>query len=570
MHGIPPHNLLWRLLRHVTPIRVWICVAVLAVAVIAIAIIFVPWHRKPPPAAECGQPLVLVEAVAPDIEPTISGLASRFQDSHRDPTGCPRYSMLVYQATLGDMVRALHQQWSPDSNDRLAEGYFQPTRDVGPEPDGWIPGSSAEAWLAGANDAEAIPRLRLGKPLGWTEPVVAIPDELLAQLPPGTADRPWSWGELRPVLRDHTIGLVRPNPATSTAGLLHTMALYSGMDPASGDIRQLEQEISGNVGQGGYPAGGEVELLCHQPSQQQRVAFLVSAQTLHQYRGRACSSRAYQQLSLSRVPGLDHPYVALSWPGRLEQQRRTAGDDFEHWLRTDLAAVNALHDATGARPGMIADRTATNQVWAEYQSARANGRVLIAVDRSAPMAESGLHSNVGSPLEAATVAVRQSLTLLGTADKVGVWTFAGRPNGFTITKLIALGPLTADKRAKLADLEISADSGADRSPLYQVVDEGLQELTETRPSSAADVSALIVIVDGSNLNSGEKLVSLQDRLPDAGNIPVYVLAIRASACYDLSRDLAKTVGGACTTTQPDSLIDDLHTRLAGLWKGASS
>jgi hypothetical protein len=257
----------------------------------------------------------------------------------------------------------------------------------------------------------------------------------------------------------------------------------------------------------------------------------------------------------------------------VQARRHDANADFEHWLHTDPTATDALRKATGAATGSVPDRTDTTRAWTEYLQERASGRVLIAVDNSEPMAESVPGRNEGSPLEGSVAAVRQALTLLGSADQVGVLTFAGRDgHDPRITSLVDLGGLDANRRGRLADLKISADLAAGQSPLYQVVDQGLHQLAARRPATATDVSALVVITAGNDLNSGESLVRLQDRLLElpisSGEIPVYVLSFTQAACTDLNKVLADTVGGACTLTQPDSVVGDLRKRLAGLWKGA--
>lgn len=558
-----------------------------------------------PPLTECHQPLAMNILVSPDLEQTVTPLAATYQRAQHDGAGCPRYAMTVYPAPPGNVRQAFRQQWTWLPDDTTSQ-YFQPTRDVGPQPAIWIPGSSAEAWLvggdpkAGGSGSGTAPvpsppagkglQISVGDPLAWTRPVVAVPQALADRLPGGPSNHDagsWRWSALLPALRQAGADLVRPNPTSTSIGLLHTMALYSALDNAGDQIRRLENSLNATIQQDNYRADDDAEMLCRYADIAQRsthTALLVADRSLTRYLSSSggCSSKPAPlvRLVLDGVPAMDHPFVTVSEPGHMQAPRLAAAADFERWMRSDADAQDQLRAATGGYPGDVAQADQTRKTMDTYQRQRARGRVLIALETSNSMAEPTGDNNEGSPLDASKSAIEQAMTLLGTDDEVGLLVFnaraAGRP---TITTPISLGRLNdkvggQSRRSQLIAMSgTRADAEADRSPLYEVIDRGLSDLARHRSGPDADVSALVVITYGRRL-SGETFTALQSRLGSlqdtAGAVPVHVLAFHGNACKDLAAALAETVGGSCLVTTPGRIASDLRTRLAGLWKGAAT
>lgn len=188
--------------------------------------------------------------------------------------------------------------------------------------------------------------------------------------------------------------------------------------------------------------------------------------------------------------------------------------------------------------------------------------------------------NEGTPLEASTAAIKQAPSLLGTDDEVGLWTFSARDRlHSTIGKLFNVGPLDVpvngqSRRSRLMNPNVTVDPLAGYSPLYGVIDQGLDELARDRAGPSRDIVALVVITDGRRRNlAGETLAGLLSRLNSAGSparsIQVYVLAFHdRDVCTDLSATLDATVGGGhCQATTAGRVTNDLRKLLAGLWKG---
>jgi hypothetical protein len=595
----PKSRLVRRLLRLLERRPTRIVAGAVIVAAVSGAVITLVAHRadgshQPAPRAACPHPLVVNVLASADLEQTVEDSARRFEQHRRTVDGCPIYTMMVYSNSPEIVARAW-QQWRRRPEDP-SPATFQQTG--GPAPTIWIPGSSPEAWLAGGQPATpgraaqqpplagSVPALWVRKPLAWTQPVVAVSPEISAQL--GLADNSsggWSWSDLLPKLVGAHVALVRARPTLSSGGLVHTLGLYQSLDDET--ALGLEKGISARTtGEGAYPATDEADILCrYQPADKKKVALLVDTQSLTRYQNGSgnCSSNSQPaelvSVPLAHVPGLDHPFVTVQWPGRLQARRLAASDDFENWLRSDLPARLGA-SAAGPQPPTpdhdlpVPTQTETTKAMDRYRKFATPGRVLIGLESSALMAEQDPTFHVGSQLDVAKLAVERSMGLLGGEDQVGLLTFqaqTGRRPEITDVVPLDVRPgrtSTAVDQLTTKLRTITADPDADSSPLYDAIDHGVHDVVGNHRDSG-QIAAVVVITDGRRQQAGENLTTLQRKLLPLGqSVPVYVLTFHGGICSALGSTLSDT-GGSCQQTTSGSVGRDLRQRLASLWKGTA-
>ncbi|NEY37049.1 solute-binding protein, partial [Streptomyces sp. PRKS01-65] len=178
--------------------------------------------------APCRPALELRVLTDPDLEPTIRAAADAYLTSDGNTTGdgCRRSGITVYSAGSADAVAALRGQtgaWQEPHEDGA-----HPQRDVGPQPDVWIPASRADAARVRlGQDTDAVAALDPDeKPLAYSPVVLAVPQDLAAeQLDQRRGPR---LNEMIDALRERRedAGVRRPDPEFADTGLLATVGLY--------------------------------------------------------------------------------------------------------------------------------------------------------------------------------------------------------------------------------------------------------------------------------------------------------------------------------------------------------
>lgn len=282
---------------------------------------------------------------------------------------------------------ASHNGSGPDgdrnSADPDGDKTFQPLDGVGPQPDIWIPDSTAELDLVRQSLApRGIVELSgKAKPVAYSPLVLGLPATLEPQFPAGSSETAaHTWDDLLTALGGLSSPprLLRPGPTTSGAGLLHTVGRYLAGDgslPSARDdvaaelergrIRAMERELS----TGGYPAEDSSVLLGALKDKAEAnpgrglddVGVLISEKALVDFNesdergtgplpGAAPGSSGpcsdfqpvprNQQLTAyypKGVPALDHPFVRVSWmAAEADTARRAeAVERFRTWLTDD-------------------------------------------------------------------------------------------------------------------------------------------------------------------------------------------------------------------------------------------
>ena len=565
-------------------------------------------------AYPCPLPLQLRVLASPESRAAVAQAADAFEgsDLNRRPLGpadhapaaCRRITLSVYAAPANQVQGAFADTtaWSDGAaavTDGAAAGCtttlttptaaaqagscLVPLRDVGPQPDVWIPDSSAElAEVLARQSAPDAPALETLGSVAGSSLVLGVPGPVADALAAaGVQPHGSSWQSIldalpqRPALR-----LLRPNPATSGTGLLQTVGLYLGYQG------RLEQQVTLPDGQarrleGGFsvpgrPSGDARQLLCElaaRPAGQGAdSAVLVSEQALRRLDGGApdllgCAggpvvvgaprlSRYYP----AGLPALDHPLVTVAWPHSGDQDRRTAAARLlRQWLLDPAGGGRAWteqgFDPPVADPGSTAtpDAPQVAAALAGYTRARLPGRVLFLLDVSGSM-------GFGGKLPGAVAALEQALGVLGPQDGYGVWTFpAAQTQGSGHQEPVPLGSTDPAEGGRVLGALKALPLAAQ---LYEEVSQGLDAL---RDGAGEQPQLLVVVTDGEIRDQNDPAVQqAAARLTtSAGSgrpkVPVVMVALPGADCAAVLDTVATLSGGRCLAAPAD-----LGGRLAGL------
>ncbi|MFF9209485.1 MULTISPECIES: caspase family protein [unclassified Streptomyces] len=126
--------------------------------------------------APCAPPLELRVLTDPDLEPALSAAADAYlvSDADTDDDGCRRTGITVFSAGAADAVAGLRDRtdaWQQPRDDD------DPQRDIGPQPDVWIPASAADVTrVTAGQEPRVFAHLQpMGAPLAYSPVVLAVP-----------------------------------------------------------------------------------------------------------------------------------------------------------------------------------------------------------------------------------------------------------------------------------------------------------------------------------------------------------------------------------------------------------
>ncbi|MFI0481477.1 hypothetical protein [Actinomadura sp. 9N215] len=360
----------------------------------------------------CGQPLELRVLTTPEALTPLRAAAAEFANDSEDD-GCRQYGVTVVPEAgplpLYDGFRLLWRRSAP-ADERHADG----EQLFGPQPDIWIPSSTAEydfipkgpgqvaspVQAGGARSAPKAsnpndpngengengsgangengsggngggdPNFRLRGSLGTSPLVLAlfpdahrsVTDPLAAPLARRTADLLNRIADQDRPLR----AVARPVPETSSAALAATPALYDA-------LRGGDTEDERFAAPADFVAPDAVSLLCRfreQAGAQQSVpprdiAVAVPEQVLHDYdMGRPLGDRCgavdpdaapYANWRLhpyyaADLPTLDYPFVQVRWRGQDTEERDAAVTAFRRWLDRRPLTRQGFRDGRGSVP----------------------------------------------------------------------------------------------------------------------------------------------------------------------------------------------------------------------------
>ncbi|WP_416972384.1 caspase family protein [Streptomyces sp. 4F14] len=477
--------------------------------------------------APCAPPLHLRLLTDPDLEPALTDAANTYTASDANSRdGCRTSGIGVYSARSADVVNTLRGRtdfWQrPRDN-------ADPQRDVGPQPDIWIPATRADFDRAKPEpeDRTFAQLAPVGGPLAYSPLVLAAPgadfDQLTSRpLARMVADAEADGTEVR-----------RPDPEFTDAALLATMGLYA----ESTDTRAAERRIA----HPGALARGGVDLLCADD----RSAALVPEFALYA----DCPGGGWTRrtaLYPDDVPGLAPLFVRVTWDDgdRDADARADAVEGFRRWLtgpegravlgEHGFRSPDAPHPllgttAPGVLPnpgdlGRLAEASAMGAVLDRYRNARGPGRVLFLLDSSGSMDNLWKGPSGGPGL------VQQSLGGLGEkGDRYGVWAVAGT-GGRTHTELLPFGQhKRADAERALTAARAAGVQDAEADP-HRALRDAL-EFMRRQGADSQRPTLVVYLTDDEDNNrlSGRNLDDLLG-LARGAKVPVTMVSLVTGGC----------------------------------------
>ncbi|MFJ4278347.1 substrate-binding domain-containing protein [Streptomyces massasporeus] len=530
-------------------------------------------------SAPCGPSLELRVLTDPDLEPVIRAAADAYVTSDANTTGdgCRRSGVTVNSAGAVAVVTALGERTDAWQQPREDDN---PQRDIGPQPDVWIPATRADVdrvTSAAAREDRVFARLEpQDGPLAYSPVVLAVPKERGAALDPTGR----SLAELTSDLEqaDATTELHRSDPESTDSALLATMGLYGDEPGARGaaDARAAELRLARTA----RPEPSAARLLCTLPGDHAvdgRSAALVPEFLLKTGIGCHPATRVPRIAAYpDDVPGLEPAFVRVRWEDgdRDAEARDDAVDRFRTWLTgTDGRAVLGEHgfrSATGerglldagsapeglvesVRPARRADPSTMRRALERYGNAHGPGRVLFLLDSSGSMAGRWDGSSGGPGI------LKQTLPGLGGEDEYGVWAVHGTGDR-THTELLPFG--THERSAAEHALDKAEVRDAEADPPGALRD--ALEFMRERGSDDERPQLIVHLTDGEDDGrlAGKALEDVVDRARDAG-VPVAMVSLSSSGC-DQGRPaprVAEAGRGRCLDVG-DDLVPALHDEVA--------
>ncbi|MEU9861141.1 VWA domain-containing protein [Streptomyces sp. NPDC047971] len=560
--------------RRRVPVLAW---AALALS-LAVAAGFAVYRALP--ASPCASPRELRLLTDPDSAPTVRKAVNVYLESSANREGdCRRSGITVYAAKAADTVAAFRDSsrfWQDPDTDT------NPQRDIGPQPDIWIPGSAAaveraRSYSGGGSSVE----LTAHEPFVHSPMVLAVPAQLAEGSEKDRFGRPLVQFVEAMTLRAEGAVVARSDPEHTDAGLLATVGLYGNRPGAAAGV---ERGLAP-----GRPLPDGRALLCELPkvpAVDTRTAALVPEHLLRT--GVSCGRQTRTPRVAeypADVPRLTLPFVHVRWDGgdRDKEAREDAVERFRAWLTDPDGAGIAAFTADGYRagagethtpvsppasppaagaladPGRLpdaGDAATMNAALEGYRKANGPGRVLFLLDNSGSMRGSWDGPGGGPGI------IQQSLGGLGGQDEYGLWTVSSKPGAADpYTPVLALGTHRNHDEAKriVGGARIEDNEADPYRALSQAVTAMKAEDDDSRPR-------LIVFVtddeDNTRLTAGDRLESLVTTLGQAG-VPVVMVSLDVGGCAKGRPDerIAVASGGRCLDASGD-LIAGLRDEVA--------
>nr|WP_223188065.1 VWA domain-containing protein [Streptomyces sp. CBMA29] len=554
----------------------------------------------------CPPPVELRLLTDPDAAPTVKKAVAAYLTSGDNHTGsgCRRSGISLVDPKSTDAVTGF--QHAADWRTPRSTGELRPQRDIGAQPDIWIPGSEvtlarAKSLVGKGDDVEFG---SLG-PVAYTPVVLAIPTTL-ASTPASVRGTPL--GQLLDQLRRNNpkaVPVLRADPESTDSAQLATVGVYgqNGAAPVNDAVvGQFERQAAQL-----RPAQPDsYALMCAlagaDPELKDNAAVLVPEQVMTQFNNHAgaktrvgCDNNRLH-LRAPQYPAdvapLDLPFVHVTWKGadRDATARKDAVGRFHTWL-TGAAGQKVFTDdgyrtvggptgtASGSASGTATDTdsgaafpggtvmpatdppdaqwlakyaAAVGSALDRYRHALGPGRVLYLLDKSSSM--DTYWSNSAGALDL----LSQSLDTFGPDDEYGVWTVVGTP---PTRQLVPLGRHSdlAGIRGKVKATKL-VDEESYPGP---ALDAALTEMTE-RQKATSGAQLIVYITDDEDDGhfSGRDLPDLLARIA-ARPVPVEWVSLAPGggcAAGSVGAQIAKTSGGRClnaSSSQVSELRDDV-------------
>ncbi|GGQ62051.1 caspase family protein [Streptomyces flaveolus] len=532
------------------------------------------------PSASCAPPLELRVLTDPDLESTVRAAADAYLTSEENTTGdgCRRSGITVYSAGAADTVTALRKRtgaWQEPRDDDT-----NPQRDVGPQPDVWIPGSRADvARVAEGQDTDAVAVLEADdEAFAYSPIVLAVPQDIAAESLDERSGPPLNRMIDDLLARRGDAEVRRPDPEFTDTGLLATVGLHAGTGTGTGDPRRAESRVA----QPGPPSPTAADLLCTLPDDDavdDRTAALVPEFLMKSGVGCDSARRTPRMAQYpGDVPGLEPVFVRVRWQGadRDETARDDVAGRFRTWLTGERGreafARDGFRAATGSRAlldttedvdGVLrapspltesAGRDAMEASLEGYRGAGGPGRVLFLLDSSGSMAGRWEGPSGGPGL------LKQSLGGLGPRDEYGVWAVHGE-DGDPYDTLLPFGRHARKDAERTVD-RVAEVRDAQADP-YRALRAALDDM-ERRGADDERPGLIVYVTDDEDASrlTGERLDDVLS-LARAVRVPVAMVSLTGGGCDPGKPDarISEASGGRCLDAD-DDLGAALHDEVA--------
>ncbi|MCC2275905.1 VWA domain-containing protein [Streptomyces sp. ET3-23] len=550
------------------------------------------------PGASCANhpPLELRVLTDPDLGSAVRKAADSFMasDANKDGDRCHRTGITVYSAGAAETVDAFRTQYGEWAH--AGRSGFNPVGTVGPQPDVWIPASSASAHRAQDEGSNQSSVLTLDfddrHPLAYAPMVVLVPEQL-AEADGRRAGR--RLAELMTAMKekDKQTEVRRADPRYTDAGLAAARGLYGTDTPRTVELGQRRQGRPAPTGEGlvcalarGTDAGARAA--------DRRTAVLAAEPTLGQYRHCAGETGVTRVAEYpSDVPGLDPVFVHVRWNDarRDEEERDRAVQRFRDWLVSDQgraafrdeafrdgpqapfpSAAPGLRANPGPMPRPLSADEAADTL-EKYRQANDASRVRFLLDSSGSM------SRWWDGPNGAREILRQSLSRFGPEDVYGVWGVASTGSGTPYHELLAFGTHgswagNADKNEQDKAAEAGRKVDDAEPELSSTADTGgaLREALNGMPRGDEDDGhpQMVVVLTDDQGNDRMSAGQLDDLVSFVAGrkVPVVMVSFGSAGCLKDRLDLrvAEASGGRCLDAR-DDLARDLGAEISHVAQG---
>jgi hypothetical protein len=452
---------------------------------------------------------------------------------------------------------------------------------IGPEPDIWIPDSTAEVDAVRSTLPSGGRALGQPRPIGYSPVVVAIPDQLVTADSLDSLEQGQSWSTLYTDFTHLGIRLALPNPGLSETGLFEIAALYGAIGPSA--RRQIE--ASGN-----FPPDSQ-SLLCEasqaegQPGGAAHTVYLVSEAAMADYNYSihdpaedVCPTPGTVQPMQAFYPTgtdtLDFPFTTVNWGGNQDQQRRRYEDDFYDYLTDPAGGGSALANQGLRSPdcgtrGTIAPQygiaefdsscenpltpsaATTTSALNDFNQALPDANVLIGIDDSGPM-----KPDLAQITSAVEAVLGQSNSPVGSGDHFGIWELPGS-SGATDTPLVSFEPVTPGNLHQVGE-QLTGITAHSHSADYDMLTAAANHVLYAQPlvlpgAGTPPINSVVLLTDGDGYSGHDPdggtpaQVQTLFTTPRFGEsrIALYIIAFGPAGCTPTFLNLAEVTHGGC-------------------------
>lgn len=470
---------------------------------------------------------------------------------------------------------------------------------IGPEPDVWIPDSTAEVHAVEIPITRGGPTFGRPRSIGYSPLVVAMPADLVASNSIGPLEQNQSWKTLYADLSGLSIKLALPSPDLSEAGLFEITSLY-GVLSNTEDEHRIESS-------GDFPPDSG-SLLCEAgqaAGQPLDTAYLVSEAAMADYNygivdppQDPCPLPGSVRPLLAFYPAgtaaLNFPFTTVNWGDNQDAQRRRYEKDFYHFLISP-AGVAAI-ESQGLRPpgcgtgGTInsldgieefdqscedprtPSATAAASALSAFNRALPDASVLIGIDDSLPM-----KPNLPQIISAVDTTLKPGSTPFAPGDRVGVWELPGK-DGAAETTLVNFKPGTAANLRQVQE-EMAGVAAHLHSADYDMLTDAARQVLyaqrrELPGIGRPPVNTVVLLTDGDGYSGRDPNGGTADSVrtlftsPPFGEsrIALDIIAFGPAGCTPVMLDLAGATHGVCypaNGNDPRQLLGQALDQIAG-------